>query len=647
MAAKGPLNLVELHWEKAVLGLTVLTLIGLGGYFALGPHKVEYGGQKVGPSELDNAIAMRADNLKRQIQNAQPKKRTPPNYAQQLATQFQKGLFAEEPNVPMLPRELRVSSAFGAPLPELGEEAAPSVTVVTPLPPTAPPVLRTGISLVVPRAVELAAGNPATPPAGTETEEPEERSWVSGAVYFPQDAQTREMIAHGYAGYLAKVYVVGVDAQRQEMTANGEWTDWQHVERCKAMPEIEVPTPLFEERTGNVLNQTDLDQVLDLIRSSQILCMQPPFYTVTAGNVWEMPPLPGYEDVEEDDEGGGAAPDEPRTPKPTTPKPAPTPAPGGFRPPGGGGPPGGGAPGFTPPGGGPPGGGRPAPAPRTDNRAELIKQLKKDLLEADKALARKEWSNALQLAHNVANNDSAPEALKRRAQQIIRRCEKAMKNQPTPSRIGELITAHNADKDPACWFHDDSVQPGKTYRYRLRVKLWNRYVGKRAALQDPAAASQTVLPGEWSLPSDPITVAPKTHFFVKGPRPGEPPVASVEVFTWYRGEWYKEAFNVQVGDTIGDMKEVRVAGLVDDTGTAKQTKTTIDFTTGAVVLDLRPDETVNLRRSVGKGDFTYNEGKALVLVYLDPADGQVKERTDRGDRADPQYKELRDEVTNE
>ncbi|HQL55667.1 MAG TPA: hypothetical protein PLQ87_13235, partial [Phycisphaerae bacterium] len=43
------------------------------------------------------------------------------------------------------------------------------------------------------------------------------------------------------------------------------------------------------------------------------------------------------------------------------------------------------------------------------------------------------------------------------------------------------------------------------------------------------------------------------------------------------------------------------------------------------------------------GEFSYREAKSLVLVYLDPADGQVKERIADVDRSDPLYTKLKAE----
>ena len=80
----------------------------------------------------------------------------------------------------------------------------------------------------------------------------------------------------------------------------------------------------------------------------------------------------------------------------------------------------------------------------------------------------------------------------------------------------QLVTHPENDKKQAVWFHDDSVEPGKTYRYRMRVKLWNRYLGRIKPLAEPEGAKQAVLVGDWSIPSEPVTVTPATYFFAAG-----------------------------------------------------------------------------------------------------------------------------------
>jgi hypothetical protein len=642
MAKKGSLSFIELHLEKGLLGLAVLALAASATYFLiLEPNKADFGGQALGPRELDEAIKRKAQELQQAVEKARPKVPEIPAYSRKLRDGFEGGIFAGlDANAPTLPPVLKIAARFGQPLPVLeGEKELSSVVVAPPLPP-GPPAVRTGISLVRPEPLVLTGSAKPTPPPAPE---PTELSWVTVGAYFSLEAQQREMIAAGYAAYRAKPSVLAVDVERQEMLPDGEFSAWLGVQPGKAMPQFDPPAPVFDRKTGDLQNTKELDEKLKQTAELQTELMQPPFFPVEAGDEWE-PPLPGpggREDVESGDE-----------PKPEPPgegkKPSKKP-PGEERLPGAGGrqnqpptPPGQPRPGgFTPPGG--------APTPAAPQQSASAK-IKEALKEARKALKDKDYDTAEQKARSVTQNSDAKTSDKKEANRILdeakRARDKLRKQKEGPRPPGherekrDLVKNPDNDGEVAVWFHDESAGPGKTYRYRLRVKLWNRYVGRRTALRDPAQAEKIVLVGQWSAPSAPITVAPKRHFFLRGPVFGES-AANIEVYTWHRGRWLKEDYKVRVGDTIGAPATVKT-GESDKDGKTKREQ--IDFATGAVVLDLRLDEPVQVRRAAGKeGEFKYTEAKSLVLVYLDPVDGQVKERSAELDKNDPQYKKLKDE----
>ena len=189
------------------------------------------------------------------------------------------------------------------------------------------------------------------------------------------------------------------------------------------------------------------------------------------------------------------------------------------------------------------------------------------------------------------------------------------------------------------WFHDVSVEPGKTYRYRTRVRLWNRYVGRAQALQDPAQAKRSVLVGEWSLPSDPVTASPDTYFFLLGSR-RDTQTAIVEVWKWREGAWINKSFAAAVGDVIGGVRRIR---LDTPDGEGERTYVQVDFATGAVVIDLRFDEALDRGVAASITDVLGRRPiESLVMTYLDPLSGQVEQRVQAFDRYDPMRKKLRE-----
>lgn len=653
MAKKGSLNIIELHVEKVLLGVTVAFLGYLVVHYMMGPNTVEYAGQQVGPDELDTAILAQAEQLKQAVNRASVEPDEVPDFRAQLESEFEAGVLGADDDASLpVPQELRVATTFGRPLPsfEDDDEEAPDIVLVTPLPPVQPTV-RTGIS-VVQEADPLKLGSSApllvddTPAEPTFTEMP----WVTFACYYPLEAQRREMVNAGYAGYRSKPYVVGVDVQRREKTASGEWSEWVNVEDSAAMPDVDVPEPVFDDRTDAVVNQEEIDKLLDQVKWYQQVLMQPPFLPTAAGDDWLPPAVPGHEDLgadEEEEEEEAKAPEKDDEPSARAPRAAPTPSrtsPSGSRGrmAGGRGRTSGGRGRFG-------GGGRapstPSPRPQEDESVAARREIREEFKEIRKAIRDRDFSRVTQLASDIQNNQYASRGDKKKARAILERVERAQTRGTGDNYAATVkpsthpfLTAPEGDNDPAVWFHDTAVEPGKTYRYRMRVKLWNRYVGRVKSLKNRAQAAQSVVTGEWSLPSEPVTVAPKTHFFVTGPRFGEP-AARVDVFTWYHGDWLKESFDVAVGDVIGGLRETKTADFDEE---LKPKEEMVDFGTGAVVLDLRMETPALQRRAAGKeGEFAYSERESLVLVYLDPADGQIKERIDAFDRSDKLYIELK------
>jgi hypothetical protein len=663
-----------------VLGLAGLLMVGaLWMYLIKSPNSVEYGGTECGPRELMEAIKRDADGLSRAISTASAEPTAVKDYSARLIEQHDKGIFADatEAGPPLTPVLARAAS-FGRPivvpgLEDAESDAVASIELKTPLRPSQPE-LRTGRSLVVRAQRQVVGVGAPAEAASAEPPNSEQVAWVSVAAYFNKKAQYDEAIRAGYAPYRAKAYVAGVDVQRQEVLTTGEYSDWEDVVPGKAMPKLDLPEPQFDDQTGELINKDEIRQTFAVVKEFQAELMQPPFYTVEAGDFWEVPPLAGYEDDEgEDEEEEAAAAAEEETPaiagRTGRGAPLPPAAAGRSGRSGAGrsvgrsvsqgrGGIGRGRSAAAGRGAAPTGGGGASVArAEVDEKRAARTQIRKDLTEAKKMLGRKEYEDAQRLAGQIMRDTYATKGDIGKAEQIVKAAERWLEIQAeraggrmaTTGRRGassysqrdqiELITNPTTD-EPAVWFHDDTVEAGKTYRYRMRVKLWNRYVGRLRPMKDPGQAKQSVVVGDWSFASDPITVTPSRYFFVSGGRPADQS-ASVDVWTWRNGFWIKQRFDVAIGDVIGGVQRTRT-GEYDEDG--DEVVADVDFTTGAVVLDLRFDDSVEQRRRANDGVFTYNEKTSTVLVYLDPADGQVKERALIFDRRDRKRKELEDEA---
>ncbi len=640
------LGLFEAHVEKGVLALCAgFALYVAWGYLLGSPNKITFGGKELGPGELHTAINDEAKRLDTAIRTAEAdtEQTSVEAFQQELKKRFETGIFARSEDTQPVPAQLPVTTVFGSKIEVPGlEQEEESVELVTPLQPKSLAV-GVGRSMIYRQPLLVGLGGEADELVDDEAK-PVEQPWVTVGAYFDRKAQYQEMIKAGYAPYRARVYVVGVDVRRQEVQSDGTFAEPEVVSRGEAMPVVEVPEPIFDDEDGSLANKSEIDDAFRVIKAQQPLLQQPPFYLVDAGDFWDVPPLDGLEVEEEAEED-----QEEETPM------APTRA---AAPPGGGMAPGGMAPGSGTPRRGRPGAGGPTfgnPSGRSSTarteaqqRQQERREIKQNLERAQQALVAKDFRQAIDLARGVASRESVTGSDRKKAEALIRRAEqleqRAMRfaggggGLPARETLLTEIIEEPETGAPAVWFHDDTVESGKTYRYSMRVQLWNRYVGQTRSMKDPADARNPILVGEWSEWGTPVTVTPETHFFVAGPKPGDEAEAMVEVWKWRNGNWVKERFDVRVGDVVGGVKTVKTNELDEE---LKQVRADVDFTTGAVVLDLRLDEKVQ-QRIPGKGDFSYREQDSVVIVYLDPADGQVKEKSAVLDRNDPLRKKLED-----
>lgn len=706
---KGILSMIERHVEKGILGLAgVFVLWTAWAYLINSPNKVKFEGQELSPGQLNEAILEAARRMDSQIKSARPEEIKIESFSRELRAQHEGGIFAAAPEaarqLPLqrLPRMGMFGSAIELPGLEESEEA--SVRLVTPLPPSKP-VAITDRSLLIPGATpEISIEQASSAQVATAGGTPVETPWASVAAYFDMGAQREEMLKSQYANFRARVYVVGVDVQRQEMQSDGQWSEWKDVQGTKLMPDVEIPEPVFDDETKALMNKDEIDKMFAIVKAEQKTLMQPDFPPVEAGGFWETPPLPGLAVEEEEEETAVVRrPQEPRQPA-RAPQPPPIYTGPRDAQPGGR---------FGDTIGGKGGGGDllggsgqsafSSARQEAEAKREGRKQARQDLSEAGRAFGQRDYPKAREYASRVANNQYANSGDKRKAEKLLERVDKAIQREqariagatpgtrvpfgptgfggdprmpggvmdeggalgkggvmdviseggmdprgggrgmspnygPTVAReAAPLVTHPDKPQTAAVWFHDDTVESGKTYRYRMRVALWNRYVGRKRALVDPTEANSAVIKGEWSVPSDPITVTPKAYFFLVGPNTERDGVRT-EVWTWRNGFWLKEQFDARVGDVVGGEK-VTKTGEWDESG---EVRAPVDFSTGAVVLDIR-EAPITVRLPGKGGSFTHRQTTTWIMTYIDPADGQVKERVQEFDRNDPIREKLKDE----
>ena len=316
-------------------------------YGVRSPNRVEYDGRQVGIIDLSNAIQRDAQALQVCIDNADVRDSRVPPFHQVLRGDHTAGIFGERTGLlSAVPTSLPRAVSFGARIPDITPvDPDRDVALVAPLPP-ARPVLTAGPQRCLLYETRARSGDGLAPGA-----EPAVRpvTWVSLGTCVDVAAQRAALLAAGYARLRAGVHITGVQLQRQERLATGDYGAWHDVAPDDALRPPGVPDPVPDLHTGVTVNQAALDNAFERLRQSPELHARPPFPAVDAGDAWQ-PPQP--------------------------------------------------------------------------------------VMDA--------------------------------AQPVV------------------------------VWAHDDSAEPGRTYRYRARVGLWNRYVGRPELLRDPARAHDSVILGRWS-----------------------------------------------------------------------------------------------------------------------------------------------------
>jgi len=135
------------------------------------------------------------------------------------------------------------------------------------------------------------------------------------------------------------------------------------------------------------------------------------------------------------------------------------------------------------------------------------------------------------------------------------------------------------------WAHDDTVEPQKNYRYRIRLGVFNPIAGTdQVNEQDKLLKNKVVLWSIFSDASEVVTIPGRLYFF---PREAQEAAKSVivQVSKYTLGYWYSKDFLVKQGEVIGDIIR-NEAGANENPGVL--VPKTINYSTGAVLVDVVP-----------------------------------------------------------
>ncbi len=147
------------------------------------------------------------------------------------------------------------------------------------------------------------------------------------------------------------------------------------------------------------------------------------------------------------------------------------------------------------------------------------------------------------------------------------------------------------------WAHDDTVEPGNSYKYRVRIGVLNPVAGKNEVADEYSAYnSKVILWSEYCDVSEPVMIPERLYFFPLNVQETAEAV-DVQVCKYALGYWYSEKFVVKRGEVIGNTAEVKPPEQKEEQDENLILPKKIDYTTGAVIVDV---VTVNDWQSVGK-----------------------------------------------
>ena len=622
MTVKG-ITIWERYIERIVLAIAVLTLVGFTAMQFVGePNAVTMDGRSVAPGEVDRLLEAEAQRLL---------VRLAPGAASAIdfdATDFRgvRKYFQEHLTAAVSPAPRLVRN-----YPRLmlgGHEAPPGgVAFVVPQIPAPRPVIagQTFDALTEEVVNQYAALSERFPT------QPADLTWVTPAAVFESAQVLREFRRQGPDGepaaiplswYNDRVRVLDVIVERQELTG-GEWTDLTTLE------------PIPGQRTFRPILDGDVDVTdrQDILRdladpTVQTAIIQPPFYATRNDN-WAAPKFNGSQvndnadAVDEDtrrlreqleralrqrdktakelEDAGGPLRDE-------------------------------GDPGRKRPGGRDDGGkGRGGDGPRDAPGAGDMGQ---------GAGRRRDGKTQQDAQRNLKKRRNLTARLDRQNAQIARLREQLGED---ADAVEDDAGAGGLDSDQVLiWVHDLTVEPGRTYRYRFTVEVYNPFFARKLNLveaQHELADSLTLssLTSEWS---DQIEVRPMLRFFVAKASTADRLVgvasglghAEAEVFRFHDGRWWSKKFKVEPGDRIGALVSPR-RGRGAEGPAAKP----VDFGTDWFVLDIIA--TIGASRS-GLGDQTASK----VLLQCLSTGVVAPPRDPRDEAADLDREWLTDEV---
>ncbi len=616
--AKKSVGLVEQHIEKAVLGLAALYLLAVVFLYLISkPNTVEIDGKTVYPAQVDRIALERATALVQSLRRPQADPGDsiePPEWEAELDAQF------EPPRQGPAENLLTAAVPPGLPFEELEfervERVREGVALADVIPPGEPTAEYQRVLAQPPKEPRPPAE--ATAPRQPQAEEVLEEDIDLVVLHSSFDLARQQDVLkeQGYAEEFGEVTIASVEVMRQERIGLGpEYTDWEPVTPYR---EIAIPEPPKLRLVGeNALSRegyAEFVEYADQIRSETVQreLLLPLGPTRRTG-------APAYQPGEA---AGAPSPPVARAVRQT--------------------------------------GERRSEAlrrarearrnARTDSSRRTARPDAEEKTETEYDFRDADEAEAFIDDHLAKAEQALKDGQREEAQEFARKALEAHQVSRAASREEEqrlreiLGLAEGAEIAPGpagqpllqkIRVFDVTAEPGRTYRYAIRVGILNEYCRAAGKIEDPNDATKPVLYGEWSVPSEPVSVDRDTYFYLVG-KDTRTESLRVEVFKWYQGGWIRQTFTVQPGFEIGDVRGVQVK-IGENTWREE-----VDFFTGSMAVDMQleaPYQSLQAQSSGGYALSDWGRPTSESLVYMDE-DGELHRRYAASDKDDPRYRDL-------
>lgn len=197
--------------------------------------------------------------------------------------------------------------------------------------------------------------------------------------------------------------------------------------------------------------------------------------------------------------------------------------------------------------------------------------------------------------------------------------------------------ALSAKDELVVWAHDLEVEPGRTYQYRCRVRVYNPFFARGNLLVDEQRGTgigdRCVLesaPSEWSAP---VRVSTSVRFFLTQASIGDGSMglgsAKFEIYRLVDGKWRRSEVSVQPGERIGRRDQRGGDG--------------VDFSTEYYVVDIV--EAIPLGRGEATPAARDRRPGLVVIASVDRPEMGAEVRDPQKDSADPERPKLRSQAT--